>query len=137
MAAHILSNAYVMINSVDLSDHVRSVTLDYNAEAPESTAMKATNEKTRLGGLTDWKLDIEFNQDYAATKVHATLFTLVGVATTVIVQAVSGTEGATNPKFTGSAILTKYNPVAGKVGDVNISKAEFVAAGALSLDITP
>ena len=136
MAAFVITNAYVMINSVNLSDHVRSVTIDYSAETPETTAMGSTT-KTRLGGLLDWKLDVEFNQDYAAASVHITLFTLVGVPTAIIVQGVSGTEGVTNPKFTGTAILSKYVPVGGKVGDVAVSKAEFVGSGILALDVTP
>lgn len=135
MPEFVLTNAYCMINSVDLSDHVRSVTIDYNAETPEITAMGDLT-KTRLGGLLDWKLDIEFNQDYAAAKVHITLFTLVGVPTTVIVQAVAGAESATNPKFTGTAILSKYVPMGGKVGDVAVSKAEFVGSGTLALDVS-
>jgi len=100
MSAFVLTNAYVMINNVDLSDHVRSVTIDYSAETPESTAMGVAT-KQRLPGLLDWKADIEFNQDYASGKVHATLFTLVGVSTTIIVQAVAGAESATNPKLPG------------------------------------
>lgn len=138
MSAFTLVNAYCMINNVDLSDHVKSVTIDYSAETPECTAMGAGTTKQRLPGLLDWKIDVEFNQDYASGKVHATLWPLVGTLTTIIIQAVAGAESATNPKFTGTGIISKYNPLSGKVGDVNTTKVEMVAGSTpLTLDVTP
>ena len=136
MAAFVLSNASVLVGIVDLSDHVRSVTVDYSAETPETTTMGAV-AKARLGGLLDWKADVEFNMDYAVGEVHATLYPILGTTITLTVQPVAGTEGATNPKFVGSAILAKYNPLTGKVGDVATTKAEFVGTGLLTLDIAP
>lgn len=136
MAEFVLMDASVSINAVDLSDHVRSVTIDYSAETPESTAMGDT-VKERLGGLLDWKVDIEFNQDFAALKVDATLFPLVGVSTALIIKPDSGAISATNPAFTGNGILNSYNPVAGKVGDVATTKATFMGTGVLTRDVTP
>jgi len=111
---------------VDLSDHCRSVTIDYSAETPESTAMGDTS-KNRLPGLLDWKIDVEFNQDYAAANVDATLFPLVGAAVDVDICATSAVAGATNPHYTGTGIISTYNPLAGKVGDVNTTKVTIVA----------
>jgi hypothetical protein len=51
MASFVLTNAYVKINSVDLSDHVRSVKINYSAETPDNTAMGATTH-SRLPGLS-------------------------------------------------------------------------------------
>ena len=39
MATFVFTDASVTINSVDLSDHVRSVTLDLSAEEQDDTAM--------------------------------------------------------------------------------------------------
>ena len=139
MGAFTFTNGYLMLASVDFSDHMRSCSIDYTAEAPESTAMQTTTPpaKARLGGLTDWKASVELNQDFAALKVHATLFPLVGTIIACVFQPVTGTEGATNPKFTGNAILTGYNPMGGKVGDVMITKVELTGTGILALDVTP
>jgi len=63
MATFAFTDAYVSINSVDLSDHVRSVTINVEAEDLEDTAMGSTF-RSRIGGLKDWSLDIEFNQDF-------------------------------------------------------------------------
>jgi hypothetical protein len=62
---------------------------------------------------------ISFNQDFAATKVNATLTALVGVQTTVVVRPTSAVVGATNPNFTlTGALMSEYRPVTGAVGDL-------------------
>jgi len=51
MAAFVFTNGFVTVATTDLSDHLRSCTIDYSAEAPESTAMQdvTTPVKYRLG----------------------------------------------------------------------------------------
>ena len=73
MAKFVLTNAMVKINSVDLSDHVSSVTLDITADEVEDTPFGQTF-KSRLGGLKDGTLSIDFQQDFAASEVDATYF---------------------------------------------------------------
>jgi hypothetical protein len=140
MAEFVLLDATVEIGAsggalVDLSDHVRSVTIDYSAESPEKTAMGDTT-KTRLPGLLDWKIDVEFNQDYAAANVDATLFSLVGAAVDVDICATSDVAAPTTPHFTGSGIITTYNPLGGKVGDTNTTKVTIVGGTTVLSRIT-
>lgn len=132
MATFVMTDAFVSINAVDLSDHVRSVTLSYSAELQDDTVMGDTT-RSRTGGLKDWSLEVEFLQDYAASKVDATLFTLVGSTSTIIVRP-DNSDGvsATNPNFTGTAILESYNPGTGSLGEMATATASFQAAGALS-----
>jgi hypothetical protein len=132
MASFVLTNAYVKINSVDLSDHVRSVKINYSAETPDNTAMGATTH-SRLPGLKDWSVDVEFNQDFAAANVDATLFPLVGAAAFAIeLRGVNATVTATNPKWTGNALLADYSPVGNKVGDLAVAPIKLVGTGALT-----
>jgi hypothetical protein len=74
---------------------------------------------------------INFNQDFAATKVHATLKGLVGVPTTVVVRPTSAVAVAgTNPDFTvSSALMSEYRPVMGAVGDLATVGAITFAGG--------
>lgn len=132
MATQAFTDAFVSINSVDLSDHVRSVTLNYAAEMLDETAMGATT-RARKGGLKDWSVEIEFNQDYAASEVDATLFTLVGASSTIIVRPVNtGGVSATNPNYTGAAVLESYPPITGAVGDLHVTSVTFQGNGTLS-----
>ena len=132
MAEFVLTNAQVVINSVDLSDHVRSVTIDYSAETPDATTMGAL-AKRRLPGLLDWKVDIELNQDFAASSVDATLFPLVGAAAFPIsILPVNSSVASTNPNYNGNCLLATYPPLGGNVGEVATAKCSFVGSGVLN-----
>lgn len=128
----VLTNALVSVNGTDLSTWVRSVKISYAAETPDTTAM-GSSTKTRLPGLKDWSMDIEFNQDWAASAVDVTLFSLVGAnAFTIYVAPVNATITSTNPKYTGSALLSDYPAIGNKVGDVATVTAKFTGTGTLS-----
>lgn len=131
MAVHKLYNASVVINSVDLSDHVKMVRLSRSADALDMTAMGDTTKKS-IGGLLGWECEIDFEQDYAAGKVDATLDPLIGTTTTIVVKADAGSVSATNPSFTGTGLLTAYQPIGGTVGEGHMTQARFTSGGALT-----
>lgn len=132
MAKKVLTDAFVSINAVDLSDHVNQVTLNYQAELQDSTTMGA-DTRERLGGLKDWSLEIDFYQDFDAAEVDATLFPLVGATFTAIVRE-DKTAGvsATNPNYSGTGILESYPPLGGSIGEMSASSVTIQAAGTLS-----
>lgn len=131
MAVLVLTNAKVLINAVDLSAYVRQVSVNYQAELQDKTAMGASAH-ARIGGLKDWSLDIEFNQDFAASQVDATLFGIVGTSVVVDVQPVNAARSVTNPSYNGNAILESYKPVSGKVGDMFIAPITMRGDGVLN-----
>src|SRR5215831_9967448 len=100
MAIAVLTNAQVFIGGVDVSDHVSKVTLEDTRDTVEITAMGAVN-KAVTKGLGDGKATIDFFQDFAASKTHATLQPLIGstAGTSVEVRPVNGARSTTNPAF--------------------------------------
>lgn len=131
MAVFVFTDGRVEINAVNLSDHVRKVTLSPSADAQESTAMGATY-RSRLGGLKDWSVEVEFNQDYASGSVDATLFALLGSTASVKVRPTTAVISPTNPEYNGLALLTEYTPMDGSVGDLAMATASFEGAGVLA-----
>lgn len=129
MAISVLTNAQVLINGVDLSDHVQKVVLEDTRDQVDITAMGATN-KAYTKGLGDGKATVTFFQDFAASKVHATLQPLIGSSSTfsVEVRPVNGARSATNPAFLMTALLFNYGMLNGGVGDASTMDAEFVNA---------
>lgn len=137
MASHMLYNAYVKVNNVDLSDHVKSVTLNYGANQLDDAAMSDETE-INLAGIKNWSASVTFDQDYAAAKVDATLFPLVGAAAfPFAIRPDAGAISATNPEFVANATLASYPPVTGTHGDKHRVTAEFNCAATLVRDITP
>ena len=122
MAIYVNKDIQVKVNTVDLTAYVTNVEVVQAVDSVESTAMSASavNGHTFVGGIQNNTITITFNQDFAATKVHATLKGLVGTPTTVVVRPTSATAAAgTNPDFTlTGALMSEYRPVMGAVGDL-------------------
>lgn len=126
MAKLVLTDASVTINSVDLSDTVQSVTLNYNADQVEVTSMGDSAHKF-TGGLDNITCDVTMFQDFAASEVEATVFSLVGSTTTVVIKPTSGAVAADNPSYTiTDAFVSGHTPVAGTVGDAAMTTVNFV-----------
>lgn len=125
MAVLVLTDASITVNSVALSDHANSVTLNYEIDSVETTAFGSTGHKF-AGGLQNNSLDIEFMQDFAATNVEATIYPLVGTTTTVVIKPTSSAVSATNPSYTlTGTFLAAHTPVAAAVGELAMTSLSF------------
>ncbi|HEY9417121.1 MAG TPA: hypothetical protein VIQ30_20375 [Pseudonocardia sp.] len=131
MASFAFTDAKVTVGGTDLSTYVRQVTLNVNADELDDTAMGDTF-RSRIGGLKDWSVNLEFNQDFAAGAVDATLWPLLGTTTTVTVKATSATNSATNPLYSGSVLVSQVNPLTNGVGDLATTSITWNGAGTLS-----
>jgi hypothetical protein len=132
MAKFLYKNAFFQVNSVDLSNRVESLTLNVGAETPETTAM-SDGTRQRVASFVDWSIDCTWRQDFAASNVDDTLFDLVGaVAFAIEIRPDAGAVSATNPKFTGNALLASYSPLTGSVGDVASAPSTFQGDGTLT-----
>lgn len=132
MATFVLTNADVTINSVDLSDHGVDVAISYEAEGKEDTGFQ-DGTRTFIGGFKNWSMEFQFNQDFASSNVDATLFAAVGTTVPIIVRADAGSVTATNPNYTGTGLITAYNPFpGGDFGEVAKATVSVLAAGVLS-----
>jgi hypothetical protein len=119
MAVFVLKDASLVVNSINLSAYVSSITLDFAVDAVAADGMAATNGHVFLGGLQNNSLAVTLNQDFAASTVAATLDALVGTSTTVVIKPTSAAVGATNPTYTiTNAFLAATQPVNGAVGDL-------------------
>lgn len=132
MAVFLQNDVQVTINSVDLTDHVASVTWTETAAELETTAMGDSNV-TRIGGLKDGSISVEFHQDFAASSVYATLYTLLGTTTTVEITPVSGALSATNPKHSAAALVTELPFIDGAVSDLATISVTWPLAGPVTV----
>jgi hypothetical protein len=115
----------VKINSVDLSDHVTSVTLTQNFDELEVTALGDTAHKFAKG-LEASTLTLDFLNDFAASNVQATLQSAYGTTVTAVLIPVKGTAvSATNPLYTVSILINNLTPLNGAVGDISNSSMTF------------
>lgn len=131
MAKKVITDAFVSIGGIDISNHVRSVIINYRNEVQDTTAMSELS-RTRLPGLNDWDIQIEAYNDYADNDFDEDMWALVGTSVAVIVRHESEAVGATNPQYAGSAIFSEYNPIAGAVGEVVMTPINLQGNGVLT-----
>jgi hypothetical protein len=141
MAKHVLTNAEVLVNAVDLSDHVSSVTIETTRPEVDVTSMGATFQEF-IPGLGDATVTVSFFQDFASGKTHQTLQPLFASTTPFnlwIKPDKAAAISATNPQIQMSALLYTYNPLAATVGEANTFDATFRNASQTGVvyDITP
>lgn len=131
MATFAVTNAYVTVGGTDLSDHVRQVSINVSAEELDDTAM-GDSWHSRLGGLKDWSVTIEWNQDFAASSVDDTIWSNFGSTATIQFNPASSTTGSTNPRYSGSALISDYTPIDSSVGELATVSTTWPGAGTLT-----
>ena len=115
--AQVITNATVTVGGVDLSSSIRKVTLS-TSRAELDTTTFGSSAKRRVAGLADNKVSLDFNQDFSASSVEATLYTLIGSTTTIVIKPNGTTASATNPSYTFTALVTSWTPLDAQVGEL-------------------
>jgi hypothetical protein len=131
MARIVLTNAFISVGGVDLSDLVASVTLNTSRDIVETTAFSVT-AKTRVAGLADNSVTLEFHQDFATGEVEQTIYPLLGTASAVIVKPNGASTSAFNPSYSFSAIISEWTPINGSVGELATASVTWPVTGAIT-----
>ncbi len=133
MAKQVATNVVVKVGGVDLSSFVSNVSLSSSADAIETTSFSSAGARERVSGLKDNSVTIDFMQDYAAAAVEATVYPLIGSTAVAFEILPNGTAvSSTNPKYTGSLIVTDWTPVAGAVGELLTASVTWPITGAIT-----
>ena len=129
MAVFLNNGVGVKVNSVDLSDHVNSITLNRNFDELEVTAMGDSGHKF-IKGLEASSVTISFLNDTASASVLATLQAAWGTNVTVVLLQNKGTAvSATNPLYTMTCLVNGTTDINGATGDVSTQDVTFNVSG--------
>jgi hypothetical protein len=122
----ILKDCVITVNGVDFSDHCASVEVALKKNAVDTTNFSGGG-KEQQAGLEEDQFTIEFQQDFNAAEVDATLAPLYYNETefTVSVKPHATAVSTTNPLYSGTCILLEYMPLSGKAGDLSTTKVVF------------
>lgn len=129
----VLTDAFCSINGVDLSDHIASITLTTTEDVVDTTGFSSTSAagRTRIAGLADNSVALEFHQDFATSNVEQTIYPLLGTTTTVIVRPTSAAQSATNPSYTFTALVSEWQPLSGAVGELATASVTWPVSGSI------
>jgi len=131
MAKIVLTNPSITIGGVDLSDHINNITLETKYDIVETTTFGST-AKTRVAGLADNQITLDFMQDFAASSVEATIYPLLGTTTSVVIKPVAGTTTTTNPQYTVSALVADWTPLKGGIGQLATASVTWPVSGTIT-----
>jgi hypothetical protein len=133
MAVFMTNLVGLKVATIDLSDHVQSVTLNRQFSELDVTAMGDLGRKA-VKGLETSSLTIDFLNDTAAASVLATLQAAYGTAVTVTMVQTKGTAvSATNPLYTMTCLVNNLTDVNGAVGDISTQSVTWNVNGVVTV----
>jgi hypothetical protein len=133
MAITLNNKVGLKINSIDLSDHVTSVTLNQAFDELEVTAMGDTAHKF-VKGLESATLTVSFLNDQAAGEVLDTLSDAFGTTTGwKLIQDSGSAVSATNKLWSGDILVNNLTPINGAVGDMATMDITFTVNSAVTV----
>ena len=133
MSVFLNNKVGVKINSVDISDHVSSVTLNRSFEELDVTAMGDLSRKFTKG-LEASSVTLSIFNDLAALGVTSTLASAWGTTVTmVLLQDKNTAVSATNPLYTFSVLVNKTTDVNGYVVDMSTQDLTFTVNGVVAI----
>jgi len=130
----VLISPTITLDSVDMTTFIKEVTLDVEADDVDSTAFGPDGWKTRKPGLKGAEIKLVFNTEFNASTVDDQLWGWFtgGVPITFTARADDGAISATNPQYSGSVVVLKMSPLAGKVGDLAEQSLTWPITGAVA-----
>lgn len=139
MATFLGNGVQLTVNSVDLSTYVSSVTISQEFDQLEVTAMGDGGHKY-IAGLENSSISIDFNADFAASKVNQTIGGatagngLIGTTTTVTIKPAAGATSASNPLYTATCLVSQW-PQVYNVGELATVSVTWPVSGTIAKTI--
>lgn len=136
---HILWDVSLKIDDVDLSDHVESVELTVGINKQAAAAMSELQDYSMAGTLTITDPKVTFYQDYATSKVYATMYEAWKDRTVfnVVAKPSSGPAATDNPEWTIPCFVGEMPMMTGTRGDRHMSAVTLAVAGVHTVSSTP
>ena len=134
MARLVLTDANVTFATLDISQYITSITLSSSLDVVETTGMSSTS-RTRVAGLRDNQVTLEFNQDFASSALESIVngtTSTIGTAVTMVVKPTSGATTATNPSYTFSALVSEWQSLSGSIGDLATVSVTWPISGVIT-----
>ena len=133
MAIFLSNGVVVTLNSVDLSDHVTSVTINRVFDELEVTAMGDSAHKF-VKGLEASTVTIDFLNDTAASETLQTLQAAWGTTVPLTLKQTSAAISATNPEYQTTVLVNNTTDINGAVADISTQSITFTCNSVIVVD---
>lgn len=131
MAKFVATDYAITINGTNFSTSLAAVELTVESDDTETTAF-GTEWRSRVGGLKQASVTLEFHQDFGSNSVDATLWPLLNTLATVVIKPTSSSTAASNPSYTAVCLVNQYQPFASSVGDLATLSVTWPVSGTVT-----
>jgi hypothetical protein len=135
MAVYLSNTVQVTLNSIALTDHVTSATINRVFDELEVTAMGDTAHKF-VKGLEASTITLDFLSDTAAANVNATLQSAWGTTVPLTLKQTSAVTSATNPLYSTTILVNNTTDINGAVGDIATQSITFTCNSPIVITTT-
>ena len=118
MAIFLSNGVVAVLDSVDLSDHLTSATINRVFDELEVTAM-GDEAHVFVKGLEASTITLDFLNDTATTNVLQTLQAAWGTTVALTLKQTSAATSATNPLYSTTVLINNTTDINGAVGDIS------------------
>ena len=136
MAIYLSNTVQVTLNSVALTDHVTSATINRVFDELEVTAMGDTAHKF-VKGLEASTITLDFLSDTAAANVNATLQAAWGTTVPITLKQTSAAVSATNPQYATTILVNNTTDINGAVADIATQSITFTCNSPIVITTAP
>ena len=136
MAVYLSNGVVVTLNSIALSDHVTSATINRVFDELEVTAMGDTAHKF-VKGLEASTIALNFLSDTAAANVNATLQAAWGTTVPITLKQTSAATSATNPLYSTTILVNNTTDINGAVADIATQSITFTCNSPIVITTAP
>jgi hypothetical protein len=125
-------------SSTDISTMITQVDVGLSVAQLETTNFGSGGWKTMTMGLKEGTLQLNFNQDFAASKIDAlfglggSIIPALGAYGYIDVKPTSAARSATNPSYVFQVYNSSYNPISGSVGALAVGTLQFTITGQIA-----
>ena len=135
MAIFLNNTVVVTLNTVALTDHVTSATINRIFDELEVTAMGDTAHKF-VKGLEASTISLDFLSDTAAANVNATLQAAWGTTVPLTLKQTSAAISATNPLYSTTILVNNTTDINGAVADISSQSITFTCNSPIVITTT-
>ena len=139
MAIYLSNTVQVTLNSVALTDHVTSATINRAFDELEVTAMGDTAHKF-VKGLEASTITLDFLNDDAASgagSVRATLQAAWGTTVALTLKQTNGAVSTTNPLYSTTVLVNNTTDINGAVADESTQSITFTCNSPIVITTAP
>jgi predicted secreted protein len=136
LAIYLSNTVQVTLNSVALTDHVTSATINRSFEELNVTAMGDTASRF-VKGLESSTITLDFLSDTAAANVNATLQAAWGTTVPITLKQTSAAVSATNPLYSTTILVNNTTDINGAVGDIATQSITFTCNSPIVITTAP